>query len=155
MKTIERRVKKERRDTERRAGARRSINKKKEKVFSNGVTIHIGFRHSFKRAFAGLKLAWTTERNFKIEVILGLITLIGASFVGLSLIEWVILSGIITFVLVMELLNTVIELFIDLVVRKEYKIKARRAKDVSATVVLVSAIGAFISGLLLLINHFI
>jgi len=121
----------------------------KEKVFSNDVSIGAGFRNSVKRAKAGLKLAFTMERNFKIELIVGILTIILGFVFQLNYIEWSIIVGIIFVVLIAELANTSIELLVNLNTGREFKIMAMRAKDVSAGMVLMSTIAAVIIGVII------
>lgn len=66
----------------------------------------------------------------------------------LSTIEWLLLSFTIFYVLTLELLNTVMESFVNLV-SPEYKHFAKVAKDVSAACVLLAAFLSVIVGFVL------
>ncbi len=107
----------------------------------------MGVKHdtakSFSFAFEGIKTAFGREPNFKIHVIIGSLTLIMATFLGFSSLEWLILFFTISLVLILELVNTALESIVNLV-SPGIKEEARVAKDVSAGAVLISAITAII-----------
>ena len=103
---------------------------------------------SFEYAAAGLRGIILQERNFKIQLFIGLCAVIVGIFVKLNTSEWLDLVIVITLVLVFELINTSIEEIVDLV-SPEYQEKAKIAKDVAAGTVLVASIGSVIVGILL------
>lgn len=103
---------------------------------------------SFGYALSGLKGIILQERNFKIQMSLGVLAILLGLFVHLSLAEWLDLVIVITLVLVFELINTAIEEMVDLV-SPEIREPARIAKDVAAATVLVASIGSIIVGSLL------
>lgn len=113
-----------------------------------------GLTASFGYALEGIVTALKTEPNFRIHSILGVGALIAAFFLNFSATEWLILAFTITFVLVLELLNTVLEAIVDIASPKISK-KAKIAKDVSAASVLISAILAFIVGTVLFLPKII
>ena len=75
-------------------------------------------------------------------------------FLKLSTIEWLILSFTIFYVITLELINTVMEAFVNLV-SPEYKHFAKVAKDVSAACVLLAAFLSVIVGLVLFLPKLI
>lgn len=103
---------------------------------------------SFIFAFQGIKDGLKSEPNLKIHFILALISIFLAFFLRFSLLEWAILALTIFIVIALELVNTVVEKFVDLV-SPEISEKARVAKDISAAVVLLGAIASIIVGGLL------
>src|SRR3989344_8423035 len=109
--------------------------------------------NSFKYAFQGLFHALREGRNFRIQAFVGLIVIILAWFFSFTRFEWAILLIIISIVLTAELLNTVIELVVDLAVKERILPKAKIAKDVAAASVLVISIFAVIVGLVLFVPH--
>src|SRR3972149_12043571 len=109
---------------------------------------------SFRTAFSGLAHALNTQKNFQLQVLIGLVTVLVAWFLDFTRIEWLILIITISLVLVAELLNTVVEVVVDLAVKEKLLPDARLAKDVSAAAVLLLSIFAFFVGLLLFIPHF-
>jgi diacylglycerol kinase (ATP) len=109
---------------------------------------------SFGFAFKGIKYATESQLNFRIHLVATLVA-IGLGFalqISVEEWQWIILS--ITLVLVTELLNTAIETLTDLV-SPTYNIKAGHVKDVSAGAVVVAAVFAFITGLIIFIPKLI
>jgi diacylglycerol kinase len=105
---------------------------------------------SFGFALKGIKYATETQPNFRIHLVAGAIA-IGLGFtlqITIPEWQWVILS--IALVLMAELINTAIETLTDLV-SPTYNIKAGHVKDVSAGAVVVAAVFAFITGLIIFI----
>ena len=68
--------------------------------------------------------------------------------------EWLICISLFALVIGGELFNTAIETVVDIAMPKIDE-RAKKAKDVSASAVLVFAIGAFIIGLLIFVPKFI
>ena len=108
---------------------------------------------SFRLAFNGLAHALLNQRNFQIQITVGVIAIIAAWFLGFDRIEWLILLIIVAIVLAAELLNTVIEVVVDLAVKEKLLPDAKLAKDVAAAAVLLTSIFAVILGLILFIPH--
>ena len=94
---------------------------------------------SFGYAFSGLKTALKNEPNIRIHLLIALLTIVLAFFLGFSPVEWIILAFTISFVLILELINTTLETLIN-IVSPEIKEEARMAKDVSAAAVLIGAL---------------
>ncbi|MDN3581844.1 diacylglycerol kinase [Mucilaginibacter flavus] len=114
---------------------------------------------SFGFAFKGLRHATATQPNFRIHLVLTAIAIGLGFFLDISFNEWEWIALSIAFVLVVELLNTGIETLTDLV-SPGYNEKAGRVKDVSAGAVVVAALFALITGvviflpkLIVLIHH--
>ncbi|WP_448562444.1 diacylglycerol kinase family protein [Trichothermofontia sp.] len=106
---------------------------------------------SFKYAWNGVSYAFQTQRNFRLQVIIGLLALSLALYLHLSAIELVILFLTIGAVLTMELINTALESVVDLTVKQTYHELARIAKDCAAGAVVISAIVSILVGSLLLL----
>jgi len=94
---------------------------------------------SFGYAFSGLKTALKDEPNIRIHLLISLLTVVLALFLGFSPVEWIILAFTISFVLILELINTTLETLIN-IVSPEIKEEAKVAKDVSAAAVLIGAL---------------
>jgi diacylglycerol kinase len=109
---------------------------------------------SFKNALNGIVFVFRTQRNFKIQLACLLIVLIVAFVFELTLFEIAIIVFAGGMVLVGEMMNTGIEKLVDLI-NPEYHPLARKAKDVSAGVVLVSSLLAAMLGLLIFIPRII
>lgn len=93
---------------------------------------------SFGYALSGITYTLRTQMNFRIHLIaIVLVSLLGWSF-HLSSGEWLWIILAVGLVLVTELLNTAIELLVDLV-SPGYNALAGKVKDVAAGAVLVAA----------------
>jgi diacylglycerol kinase len=103
---------------------------------------------SFGFAYDGLKASVMKGRNFRIQVILGILASVLGFILKLSSEEWLDLVIIITLVLILELINTAIEALVDLV-SPQIQEKAKIAKDVAAAAVMVASIGSVVIGILL------
>src|SRR5438067_10761195 len=114
---------------------------------------------SFGFAFKGLMYAAATQPNFRIHLVLAFIAVMLGFSLNISFAEWQWIMLAIAFVLVIELLNTGIETLTDLV-SPGYNEKAGRVKDVCAGAVVIAALFALITGivvflpkLILLVRH--
>ena len=99
---------------------------------------------SFKYAFSGIYYVLKTSRNFRIQLIFALISLIIGLLLQISLSNYVILIATIMSVLILEILNTSIESIVDLLVKKEFSSLAKISKDTSAGAVLLASINSVI-----------
>jgi diacylglycerol kinase (ATP) len=96
---------------------------------------------SFKYALSGIAYTFRTQPNFKIHT-LAAITAIAASFIlNISQTEKIVIVFTISLVLIAEMINTSIESVVDLLTDKFHQ-EAKIAKDVSAGMVLLSAIAS-------------
>lgn len=100
---------------------------------------------SFKYAFKGIIILFSTQPNAKIHICIAAITVALAFSFQFSLLKWAILTLTITLVLAAEAINTAIEFLTDLV-SPDYHPLAGKAKDVAAAAVLITAIGAVVVG---------
>ena len=99
---------------------------------------------SFKYAFSGISYVLKTSRNFKIQLIFAVTSLLIGFLMQISQSNYLILIATIMSVLILEILNTSIESIVDLVVKKEYSILAKISKDTSAAAVLLASINSVI-----------
>jgi len=103
---------------------------------------------SFRHAWRGVLLAFRTERSFRLQLAVGALVLIGAIILPLERWERASLLLAITAVLVLELLNSVVERFADLLKPRLHEYVAD-IKDLMAGAVLLAASFSVILGLLL------
>ena len=99
---------------------------------------------SLKYAFSGIYYVLKTSRNFRIQLIFALTSLMIGFLLQISLSNYVILVSTIMSVLILEILNTSIESIVDLVVKKEFSSLAKISKDTSAGAVLLASINSVI-----------
>ena len=99
---------------------------------------------SFKYAFSGISYVFKTSRNFRVQLIFAVLSLMFGFLLRISLSNYVILIATIMSVLILEILNTSIESIVDLVVKKEFSSLAKISKDTSAGAVLLASINSVI-----------
>ena len=100
---------------------------------------------SFKNAYRGIFWAFDTQPNFKIHLLLSFIALFLGFILEISGIEMLLIIFCIVLGLGAEMINTSIEAMTDLITI-EWRKEAKIAKDVSAGMMLVIAIGTLIVG---------
>jgi diacylglycerol kinase (ATP) len=113
-----------------------------------------GFVGSLNCAIEGVLWAARTQRHMLVHLLAAVAVLLIALVLHLTLLEFALLALAIILVLFAELMNTALEVVVDLV-SPEYHELARRAKDVAAGAVLVASVGAAIMGYLALSRFFL
>ncbi len=108
----------------------------------------VKYREKFKNAFRGLYVFSKVTSHLFIHIIAALIVVVFGFYLAVSSLEWIALVFAIGFVFVAEVLNTAIEIDIDLT-SPEYHPYARDTKDVAAAAVLLSVLTAIIIGLII------
>lgn len=106
--------------------------------------------HSFKHAIRGIRMVLKSERNMQIHLIFVLLVTVFGFLFNISPAEW--MFCVLSFGLVMgaEMMNTAVEAIVDLV-SPDYHPLAGRAKDIAAGAVLITAIAAAITGLIIFV----
>ena len=120
----------------------KKINSLKNRIESYKTSSNV--LKSFKYAFSGISYVLKTSRNFKIQLIFAVISLMIGFLLQISQSNYVILIATIMSVLILEILNTSIESIVDLVVKKEFSSLAKISKDTSAGAVLLASINSVI-----------
>jgi diacylglycerol kinase len=110
---------------------------------------HGSLAASFGHAIEGLGYVLRNERNARVHVVSALVVLALGAWLRLSLLEWALIVAAIALVFAGEMLNTVVELTLDLVIPDE-NVLAKHAKDVAAGAILVASIAAAAIGLIIL-----
>lgn len=100
---------------------------------------------SFHYALGGLAYIVRTQGNFRIEAGFGIAAIVLAAWLGFSPTEWAVLATVIALVLILEGLNTSLEIAVDLA-SPELHPKAKAAKDVAAGMVLIAAVASVVVG---------
>ena len=104
---------------------------------------------SFRYAFSGLGYALRIERNPRIQLAIALLVIAVGLWLGLTSAEWGLIIAAIAFVFVAEMVNTVAELVVDMIILDHHPL-AKQAKDVAAGAVLVAAFAAAAIGIVIL-----
>lgn len=94
--------------------------------------------NSFNHAIAGLIHAIRTQRNMQIHLAAAIFVLTFSLFFDLSRIELALVIIAISFVIFAELINTAVEVIID-ILTQDYSFKARIAKNIGAAAVVIAA----------------
>ncbi len=106
------------------------------------------FAQSFKDAMNGIRHAFENEQNFRFQMIAGLVVLFFAVWLPIRESERLLIVIMVFMVLVMELLNTAIELFIDLLKPRLHHY-AKAVKDIMAGAVFLTSFAALIVGIII------
>ena len=104
---------------------------------------------SFKTAFQGIWHTFVKEKNMKIHFATAAIVILLSLWLGVSRLEMTVLCLTIAMVICFELINTAMEVMVDIIV-DVYHPKAKIIKDVSAGAVLVSALFSVAIGWIIL-----
>lgn len=110
---------------------------------------HGSLLDSFRYAFEGLAYVVRAERNARVHLAVSLVVVVVSAWLRLSRVEWVFIIMAIALVFAGEMLNTVVELVIDIVAPHQDSL-AKHAKDVAAGAILIAAIAAAATGLIIL-----
>ena len=105
-----------------------------------------GRARSFEVAWQGVLHAARSQPNFRIELVVGVVALLGTWWLGAPLAPIALACAL---VLSLELVNTAVEAAVDLAA-PEIDDSARIAKDCAAAAVLVAVIGAVVVGIAVL-----
>jgi diacylglycerol kinase (ATP) len=119
----------------------------------NEPTRPCGFNGSLYCAIEGILWAVKTQSHMLFHLVMAILVLVGALVLRLTLSEFALLALAIILVLFAELVNTAIEVTVDLVT-PDFHPLAQRAKDVAAGAVLLASVGAMILGYLALSRFF-
>jgi len=107
------------------------------------------FQKSIGFAITGLLLATKSQRNVRIEIVLGMLSVIIGVLLDFSMLELAVLLITIGFVLMAEFLNTIIEFIVDAYFGNQYSTLAKMSKDMAAGMVLMCATLSCVVGFLL------
>lgn len=107
---------------------------------------------SFGHAWRGLVHVFRTQRNLRIHLAIGVLVYVAAVVLGVSAVELAMLTLAMALVVVTEVLNTVMEVAVDLFV-DGYHPLAKIAKDVAAGAVLTAAFFSVLVGVLVFAPH--
>lgn len=113
---------------------------------------HRKLMESFAYAFNGVIYALRENQNLRIHFIVAIFVAVAAVFFHVDAFEMGILGITILLVIAAEMINSAIEQMVDLIT-SEHRKEAKIAKDVAAGMVLVTASGSVVVGLLIFVPH--
>ena len=96
------------------------------------------FFHRIYLAISGIVVAIIRERHLKYHILMGSLLIIPGIVISIPAAQIMALISIVGILITMELLNTAIELTVDLAT-KQFSYRAKLAKDVASGAVLVTA----------------
>ncbi|MNU62911.1 Undecaprenol kinase [compost metagenome] len=109
---------------------------------------------SFNYAFAGLKTLFVEEHNARIHLISALIAITLGFVLKISPNEWISLVVVMGLVFICEAFNTALEALCDYVQFEKHS-QIKKVKDLAAAAVLISAVSALITGIIIFAPKFI
>lgn len=109
---------------------------------------------SFIIAVKGLTTVWEEEVSFRSQSMVATVIILGAFYFNFSFIEMALIVLGIIIVFASEIINTVIENLCNKV-EPGLDNHIGKIKDMSAAFVLISTLGAFSIGLIVLVHHFL
>ncbi|MCA9364777.1 MAG: diacylglycerol kinase family protein [Candidatus Moranbacteria bacterium] len=111
------------------------------------------FRRSVRFAIRGLRHVFRRERNFQIELFVGIVVLFTVFLLPFTFFERAFLVFVAGFVLTLEIVNTALERLVDLI-RPSIHPYAEVVKDLMASAVLLSSLVAVFVAVLVVIGRF-
>jgi diacylglycerol kinase len=108
---------------------------------------------SFLFALEGLQYAFKRERNFRIEILLGILVIVLGYCFSITALHWLFIVLNIGFVLSAELFNTAMERICD-AITTEINPLIKIVKDTAAAAVVVSALCALVSAIIIFYHYF-
>ncbi len=110
------------------------------------------FVKSFAYAWEGIKYVFQHDQNIRVHFFIAILVIIFSLMLDVNPFEMGILGVMIMLVIVTEMINSTMEKIVDLIT-KEHHEEARIAKDVSSGMVLLTAVGSVIVGILIFTPH--
>jgi len=103
-------------------------------------------------ASRGIGIAWQYEQSFRIQVVVALIVVALMVWFRVALWQAIALLLLIILVLTLELINSILERFVDVFKPRIHPI-VQDIKDLMAGVVLIASLGAGVVGLLIFLPY--
>ncbi len=108
----------------------------------------IRFLKSFLYAIRGIFVSFYGQRNLKVQIGVGVLTVAAGLYCGINSTEWCLVFLSIGLVLGLELINTAIEELVNLVMPDIHP-QAGKVKDIAAGAVLIASVMAVVVGVLI------
>ncbi|ERL66729.1 diacylglycerol kinase family protein [Schleiferilactobacillus shenzhenensis] len=109
------------------------------------------FAQSLRHAWSGVRIALREERNLRRDAAGAVLVIIAAILLHAQRTDWLWLAAAIWLVIFAELGNTLIESLVDFVTHGTFSPQAKKIKDLSAGVVLLTAFFAVVVGALVFV----
>ena len=108
------------------------------------------FLRSVQFAFQGAVEFFSSQRNAKIQTVMGIAAISLGFIVSITPYQWLLVLFCIGLVISLEMINSAIEIFCDMVTT-DFHPRIKVIKDVAAGAVLVASIASLIIGLIIFI----
>jgi undecaprenol kinase len=109
---------------------------------------------SVRHAMRGVRVVFSSEQSFRIQVYVAILVLVMASLFQLRTYECILLVLLIGSVLTLELINSIFERLVDVFKPRIHPI-VKDIKDIMAGAVLLAALTAAVVGLVIFAPHFL
>lgn len=109
---------------------------------------------TFKYAFEGLKILFVEEHNARIHAVAAVVAITFGFVLNISAGEWIFLVAVMSLVFICELFNTSLEALADFVSPEKHP-QIKKVKDLAAAAVLISAISAMVTGIIIFLPKII
>lgn len=107
---------------------------------------------SFGNAWQGIKYVFKNEQNFRVQIAAAIVVLVAGVVLRLDRAEFILILFLIIAVIVLELINSAVEKFADLLKpRLSHQIGV--VKDIMAAMVFLAAFGSLVIGLIIFWPH--
>ena len=110
--------------------------------------------NSFKDAIKGIAYVFRNEQNFKLQILAGILAVFFMFLFQIKIYEKLIVILMIFLILILELVNTVVEKFIDLL-KPRMEIHAGVIKDIMAGAVFISSLSSLILAIIIFYPYII
>lgn len=115
-------------------------------LMNNKKNVWNGRAKSFSYALGGLLTLFKDQPNARIHVVAAIMAIAMGLFLGISSVEWILICLCITLVISAEAFNSSLEYIADFVCAEKHHL-IKKAKDVAAGAVLLTAIFSVVTGL--------
>ena len=112
------------------------------------------FIDAWKKAFSGIWYTIKTQRNLKVQLVIACIVIAAAIYFKVTITEAMFLTFATMLVIIIEVVNTAIEVAVNLCTDKYHPL-AKIAKDVSAGAVVLAALNAVIIAIVIFVSKII
>jgi len=112
------------------------------------------FFSSLYHAFRGLVRIFRAEQNFRLQTFSAAVVILFSVYFSLRPWEYVVVILMIVIVMTMEILNTALEYFSDLL-KPRLNFYVQAVKDIMAGAVFLTSLGAVAVGLIIFLPHFL
>lgn len=112
------------------------------------------FFKSFVFAVRGIATVWREERSFQVQTAGALVVILFMFLFALKPWEYIIISMLIAMVLILEILNTIVERFVDMVKPRMHSYVGA-IKDMMAGAVLIMSLTAAVVGMIIFFPHIV